>query len=306
MIQSHRLGRPRTVRAIGRLRRSWLPYVLVAPLVIVVGGLVFYPTVATSVEAFFYSDPLRSGSGFAGLSNFRTAFSDPLTRTSLVNTALYGFVGITGSTLLGIVFAFALRNNFRFRGLLLAIVVLPWALPPVAEAVIWSWIFDPTFGVLNSLLKSAHIIGAYQVWVGVDRITSVILIELVQIWQLAPLSTLIILASLQTIPQELYEAAQLDGARGWSCFRRVTLPLIRPGIAIAAVQALVLSLNVFDQVYVLNFNAPTAISATLTIYADAFRNLNFGEGYALSLLLTLATVVLSLGVLGLVYRRVEY
>ena len=227
MIQLGR-RRPGTAGAKSRLRRSWLPYALVAPLVIVVGGLVFYPTVATSVEAFFYSDPLLSGSGFAGLSNFRTAFSDPLTQTSLVNTALYGIVGVAGSTLLGISFAFAMRNNFRLRGLLLAIVVLPWALPPVAEAVIWSWIFDPTFGVLNSLLKSAHIIGAYHVWVGLDRLTSVILIELVQIWQLTPLSTLIILASLQTIPKELYEAAELDGAGGWSSFHRVTLPLERP------------------------------------------------------------------------------
>jgi len=273
---------------------------------ILVGGLVFYPTVATSVEAFFYSDPLLAGTGFAGLSNFRLAFSDPLTQASLVNTLLYGLVGVGASTVLGIAFAFALRNSFRFRGLILAIVVLPWALPPVAEAVIWSWILDPTFGVLNSALRSAHIVGTYHVWVGLDRVASVILIELVQVWQLTPLSALIILASLQTIPHELYEAAELDGAGGWSSFHRVTLPLIRPGVAIAAVQALVLSLNIFDQVYVLNYNAPTASSATLAIYADAFRNLNFGEGYALSLVLTVATVVLALGVLGLVYRHVEY
>jgi multiple sugar transport system permease protein len=287
-------------------RTNWLPYALIAPLVLLVGGLAVAPTVVTAVEAFYHSDPLLPAKGFAGLGNFRTLLTDPVTRISVINTCMYVGVGVVGSTALGIAFAFALRRGFRFRGVVLALLVLPWALPPVAEAVIWSWILDPTFGVLNSFLKATHIIGGYQVWVGLHRVVSVVLVEVVQVWQLAPLSALIILASLQTIPMELYEAAQLDGAGGWNSFRRVTLPLIRPGIAVAAVQALVLSLNVFDQVYVLNYNATTASSVTLQIYTDAFQRLNFGEAYALSLLTTAATVILALGVLGIVYRHVEY
>jgi multiple sugar transport system permease protein len=283
-----------------------VPYALIAPLVILVGGLAVAPTVVTAVGAFYHSDPLLPGTGFAGFANFRTLMADPLTTVSVVNTCIYVLVGVVGSTALGIAFAFALRKQFRYRGVVLALVVLPWALPPVAEAVIWSWIFDPTFGVLNSLLQTLHIIGGYQVWIGLHRVLSVVLIEIVQVWQLTPLSALIILASLQTIPSELYEASQLDGASAWSSFRTVTLPLIRPGVAVAAVQALVLSANVFDQVYVLNYNATTASSVGLEIYTDAFQKLNFGEAYALSLLTTIATVILALGVLGIVYRRVEY
>jgi multiple sugar transport system permease protein len=132
------------------------------------------------------------------------------------------------------------------------------------------------------------------------------LIEIVQVWQIAPLSALLILASLQNIPGDLYEAARLDGCSPWAAFRRVTLPLVRPGIAVAMVQAVIATLNVFDQPFVLNGAANTASSVMVQTYFISFQNLDFGEGYALSLLITLVTLVFSFGVVKLVYRRVEF
>jgi len=131
------------------------------------------------------------------------------------------------------------------------------------------------------------------------------LIELVQVWQITPLSALLVLASLQNIPGELYEAARLDGCSPWKAFRRVTLPLARPGIG-AMVQALIATLNVFDQPYVLNGAASTSSSAMVQTYFISFQNLDFGEGYALSLLITLVTLVMSFCVVKLVYRAVEF
>jgi multiple sugar transport system permease protein len=128
----------------------------------------------------------------------------------------------------------------------------------------------------------------------------------VQVWQITPLSALLVLAALQNIPGDLYEAARLDGCSGWQTFWRVTLPLARPGIAVAMVQAVIATLNVFDQPYVLNGAAPTGSSVMAETYFVSFQNLNFGEGYALSLLVTIATLVLSLGVVKLVYRAVEF
>ena len=188
----------------------------------------------------------------------------------------------------------------------IALVVLPWALPAVVEAVIWGWIYDPTFGVLNSVLKSLGLINSYHVWIGIGRIVSIVLIELVQVWQITPLAALLILAALQSIPQELYEAARVDGAGRWAMFKRITLPLVRPGLAVAMVESLILSLNVFDQVYVLNGFAPGGASIMLQTYQISFNNLNFGQGYALSLLATFATMLLSLLILAVVYRRVEF
>lgn len=286
-------------------RRRMLPYILVSPLVVFIGALSFVPTADTTVEAFFRVMPLNPPAQFTGFGNFRALFANPVILTSWVNTAVYTALGVVASVVLGTFIAVALRRRFRFRGVVLALVVLPWALPAVVEAVVWSWIYNPTFGVMNSALHSVHAIGKYHTWLGLDRWITVVLIELVQVWQITPLSALIILAALSAIPPNLYEAARVDGAGAMQSFRRISLPLIRPALAVAAVQALVLSLNIFDQVYILNGIAPLGSSVMLQTYVTTFSNLNFGGGYALSLLVTLATAVLSMALLGLLYRRTE-
>ncbi len=286
-------------------RRGLLPYVLISPLVVFIGALSFVPTADTAVEAFFRVMPLDPPTRFTGLGNFRALFANAAVRTSWVNTAAYVTVGVVLSVVLGTAIAVALKRRFRFRGIFLAIVVLPWALPGVVEAVIWTWIYNPTFGVMNSALHSVHAIGSYHVWLGLDRLVTIVLIEIVQVWQITPLSTLIILAALQSVPTELYEAARVDGASAFRSFQRISLPLIRPAVAVAAVEALVLSLNIFDQVYILNGIAPLGSSVMLQTYVTTFTDLNFGGGYALSLLVTVATALLSMGALALFYRRTE-
>jgi multiple sugar transport system permease protein len=289
----------------GSFRGKLLPYILISPLVVFIGALSFVPTADTTVEAFFRVMPLNPPARFAGFGNFRALFGDSAITTAWVNTAAYTAIGVVGSVVLGTLIAVALRRRFRFRGVVLALVILPWALPAVVEAVVWSWIYNPTFGVMNSALRSAGAIGKYHTWLGLDRWVTVALIELVQVWQITPLSALIILAALQAIPPNLYEAARVDGAGALQAFRRISLPLIRPAVAVAAVEALVLSLNIFDQVYILNGIAPLGSSVMLQTYVTTFENLNFGGGYALSLLVTLATAVASMGMLGLLYRRTQ-
>ena len=286
-------------------RRRMLPYILISPLVVFIGALSFVPTADTTVEAFFRVMPLDPPTRFTGLGNFRELFTNSVILTSWVNTAVYVAIGVVLSVVLGTAIAVALRNRFRFRGVVLAIVILPWALPAVVEAVIWNWIYNPTFGVLNSALHTAHLIGGYHVWLGLERWLTIFLIEIVQVWQITPLSVVIILAALQSIQPDLYEAARVDGAGTVEMFRRISLPLIRPALAVATVEALVLSLNIFDQVYILNGIAPLGSSIMLQTYVTTFSDLNFGGGYALSLLVTVATAVLSLGALALLYRRAE-
>ncbi len=288
-----------------RLRRQLLPYILVSPLLVFIVALSFVPAVDTTVEAFFRIMPLDPPTTFTGVGNFRALFDNPAIVTSWVNTAVYVAIGVVASVVLGTAIAVALRRRFRFRGIMLALVVLPWALPSVVEAVIWNWIYNPTFGVLDSFLRSLHAIGGYHVWLGLDRWLTIALIEVVQVWQITPLSALIIMAALQSIPPDLYEAARVDGAGALSSFRRISLPLIRPAVAVAAVEALVLSLNIFDQVYILNGIAPLGSSVMLQTYVTTFEDLNFGGGYALSLLVTAATALLSMAMLALLYRRTE-
>ena len=288
-----------------RHRGRLLPYILLSPLVVFIGALSFVPTADTAVEAFFRVMPLDPPNRFVGLGNFRALFANSAVTTSWINTAAYVVVGVVLSVASGTAIAVALKRRFRFRGVILALVILPWALPAVVEAVVWSWIYDPTFGVANSALHSAHLIGGYHVWLGLNRWLTIALIEVVQVWQITPLSALVILAALQAVPLDLYEAARVDGAGPVQAFWRISLPMIRPALAVCTVEALVLSLNIFDQVYILNGIAPLGSSVMLQTYITTFENLNFGGGYALSLLMTLATALLSVAALALLYRRPE-
>ncbi|NMO54556.1 sugar ABC transporter permease [Actinoplanes sp. TBRC 11911] len=294
--------------AVRRRRRRFdaLPYALVTPLALFIVALALIPAGVTIVQSFYRVQELNPPTVFAGLENFRRLFGDSTIRASMENTGLYVVIGVILSTVLGIVMAVTLQRRFRGRSLLIAVLILPWALPGVVEGIVWTGIWDSNTGLLNSVLNSLHLISDYHVFLGQNRLLTIFAIELVQIWQMTPLSTLLILASLQNIPDELYEAAYLDGSSTWAAFRRITLPLARPGIAIAMVQALIATLNVFDQPYVLNGAAQAGASLTEQTYYVSFQNLDFGEGYALSLLITVATLVIALGVVKLVYRPVEY
>ncbi len=293
----------------GRRRRRFpdlLPYALVAPLAVFIVGLALLPAGLALVQSFYRVQELNPPVRFAGLDNFRRLFSDDAVRASMGNTVLYVVIGVVLSTVLGIAMAVTLRHPFRGRPVLIAIMVLPWALPGVVEGIVWTGIWDANSGLLNSVLSSLHLINDYQVFLGNNRVLTIFAIELVQVWQITPLSALLILAALQNIPGDLDEAAQLDGCSPWAAFRRITLPLIRPGVTIAMVQALIQTLNVFDQPYVLNGSASTGTSVTMQTYFISFQNLDFGEGYALSLLLTVTTLVIALGIVRLVYRPVEF
>jgi multiple sugar transport system permease protein len=289
-------------RSRGRL--DLLPYLLVAPVAIFIIGLALVPAAFTIIESFFTVDELDPPVRFSGLHNFVELLHNPAVVGSIGNTAFYVLVGVGLSTVFGIAMAVTLQHPFRGRSLVIAVLILPWALPGVVEGILWSGIFDPNAGLVSSILSSLHL-GGGTVLLGQNRLLTISLIELVQVWQITPLSTLLVLAALQLIPGELYEAARIDGAGAWRTFLSLTLPLARPGIAVAMVQAVVATLNVFDQPYVLNGAASTGASLTMQTYFISFQNLNFGQGYALSLLITVVTLVISLGVVRFVYRRVE-
>lgn len=283
-----------------------LPYLLIAPLMIFIIGLAIIPAVYTIVESFYKVQPLNPPNAFYGFNNFKNIFANPDIRSSLTNTILYVVIGTTLSTILGIFMAITLQRKFPLRSLLIAILILPWALPGVVEGILWTGIFDANSGVLNSVLTSVHAITQYQVFLGQNHLMTIFAIELVQVWQITPLSALLILAALQNIPEEIYEAATVDGSTGRKAFWFITLPLVRPGIAIALVQAIIVTLNIFDQPYILNGSASTGASLNMQTYFISFQNLDFGAGYAISLLVTLITIGISLGFVKLVYRRIEY
>lgn len=304
-----RLGRPKQAGRPpeGRERAAkGLPYLLVTPLALFIIGLALVPAAFTIIESFYRVNPLDPPVRFDGIGNFRRLLANNVVLTSIGNTAIYVVIGVVLSTVLGIFFAVVLRKPFRGRGLLIAVLILPWALPGVVEGILWTGIFDPNTGLLNGVLSSVHLASHGSVLLGDNRWLTIFLIELVQVWQITPLSALLVLASMQLMPEELFQAAAIDGCGAWKSFWRITLPLARPGVAVAIVQALIATLNVFDQPYVLNGAATTGSSITEQTYFISFQDLDFGGGYALSLLITVATMVVSLIVVRAVYRRVDY
>ncbi|EXG82974.1 carbohydrate ABC transporter permease [Cryptosporangium arvum] len=292
-------GRPRPKR-----RFDVLPYLLVSPVTLFIIALALVPAAFTIIQAFFRVDALDPPTRFDGFGNFTRLFKNDAIVGSIGNTGLYVVIGVTLSTLLGIGMAVLLQRAFRGRSIVIAVLILPWALPGVVEGILWTGIFDPNSGLIASVMRT---FGADEgaVLLGQNKFLTIVLIELVQVWQITPLSALLILASLQLIPDELYEAAVIDGASTWRSFWHLTLPMARPGIAVSMVQAVIATLNVFDQPFVLNGAATTGASVTMQTYYVSFQNLDFGQGYALSLLITITTLVISLGVVRAVYRRVE-
>jgi multiple sugar transport system permease protein len=293
------------VAPVRRSRFDLLPYLLIAPVMIFIACLALVPAVFTVVQSFYKVDALDPPTRFDGLGNFTRLANDHAVLGSIANTGLYVVIGVTLSTLIGIGAAVVLQKPFPGRSMVIAVLILPWALPGVVEGILWTGIFDPNAGLINSVLSALHLSDGNAVLLGQNRLLTIALIELVQVWQIAPLSVLLILAVLQLIPDELYEAAQIDGCTPWSAFLRITLPLARPGIAVTMVQAVIATLNVFDQPYVLNGAADTGASVTMQTYFISFQDLDFGKGYALSLMITIVTLVISLVVIRTVYRRVE-
>ena len=264
-------------RAGPRRRFDLLPYALVTPLTLFIVALALVPAGVTIVQSFFRVDELDPPTRFTGLDNFRQLFADGAVRSSLVNTGLYVVIGVLLSTVLGIVMAVTLQRPFRGRSILIAVLILPWALPGVVEGLVWTGIWDANIGLLNSVLTSTHLISHYQVFLGQHRFLTILAIELVQVWQMTPLSTLLILASLQNIPGELYEAAELDGAGIWRRIRTVTIPQIRLIISLMLLLQIVATMQVYVEPVILAGGAGSEDSATGLVYLIYQHAFNFND-----------------------------
>lgn len=271
----------------------WLGLWLTLPVLLLMVALVFYPLLVTLWDSLHRVDPLRPGQPFVGLENYRALLGDSDVRAAWANTLWYVVLAVVLETLGGVAVALLLNGVRRGRNWLLAAVILPWALPPVVNAVIWKWIYNPSFGVLNSVLLRLSVISEPHVWFN-NRDTALSLITLVHVWRMLPLTAVIVLAALQSIPGELYEAAGIDGASVWRTFRSITLPLLAGALTIALTQSTIFAFNLFDEAFVLTGSSLDTRPLLTQVYISAFQNLNFSSGMALSVLLMIASLLVSL------------
>ena len=298
-IAANSVGRK---RGAGSNADAVLGMLLVAPIVLTMAGLVFFPLADTMWDSLHRINPMQAGTPFVGLANYTNMLSDADLGQAWINTLIYVVIAVVVETVFGIAAA-ALINQVKFgRQWLLAAVILPWALPGVVNAVIWMWIYQPGAGLLNGILSAFGLPFDNHVWFN-ERTSAMIAVSVVHIWRMMPLTIVIVLAAMQSIPDHLYEAARIDGAGRVRMFGAITLPLIRGAIAIAMTNSTVAAFNLFDEAWVLTGPSLDTRPILVQIYLETFQNLHFSYGMALSLVVTVASLAVSLVYVVRVYHN---
>jgi multiple sugar transport system permease protein len=266
---------------------------LIVPLLVVLVSVIGWPLLNTIWLGFTDASLGGSAGQFVGLDNYIHAFQAPGFRLALGVTALFTMLTVSLEMIIGLGVGLLLDMDLKGRKLLRAMLIIPWALPTVVNAMAWRVIYNPDFGALNALLTQLGIISEYRSWLG-SLSTALIAIGVADIWKTFSLVALITLAGLQAVPRELREAAEIDGAGPFSRFRSVTLPVILPPLTIAAVLRTIEAVKVFDIIWVMTRGGPldSTKSLSILVYQKAFSFRHAGYGASLAMLSVALTVVL--------------
>jgi ABC-type sugar transport system permease subunit len=230
---------------------------------------------------------------FIGLRNFIEVIDSYYFTNSLTNTAVYTVAAVLGVILFGLAVAMLLNSKVALSNFLKIIILLPWAIPSVVAGLMWKWMLNSDFGLLNGTLYGLGLINDYIPFLA-DPLLAKVSLVIAHVWKEGPLAAIFFLAGLQLIPNELYEAARIDGGGGFRLFRHVTLPLLRPIILIVLVYETMTAILVFDLIYVLTGGGPGDATAMISwfAYSEIFKSLNLGHGIALAIIIALITLVL--------------
>ncbi|MET3816977.1 multiple sugar transport system permease protein [Pantoea sp. AN62] len=284
-------------------RQAW---VLLAPMLLVMLLLTAWPLLRTIWLSFTDAALIGSGEtpGWIGLENYVYALSDPDFRASIGRTLYFTLVSVTFEGVIGVLVALLLNQKFAGRNILRVLVILPWALPTIVNAMMWRLNFNPDYGSINALLSQLGIIDGYRSWLGSpDAALNAVMFA--DIWKNYPLVTLLVLAALQSIPEDLFEAARLDGASAWRRFRAITFPAIVAPLGVALVLRTIDAFKIFDIIYVMTRGGPVDSTKTLSffVYQESFSYLRAGSGAAYAMLMTLMCALLITLYLLMLWRQ---
>lgn len=274
-----------------------LPYLMLAPAVVVLALLSIYPLV------YAITVSLQTTSGEWTLANFARLVDDRFFRVSLLQTLIYATGALVGEFTIGLSLALLLDSQIRARNFFRVLLLIPMMLPPVVVAVIWRLIFNPNFGLINGTLSGWGVDTSKLTWLASPSL-ALLSVILVDIWQWTPFMFLILLAGLQAIPREPYEAAMVDGATWWQTFVHITLPLLKPAILVALLLRTMDLLRIFDQIFILTQGGPGFATETISLYVykTAFRFFDFGYAAAMSFVLLALVNLISIGYVRLLRK----
>jgi len=290
------------VAARERIRRitgsiTFGAYWMIAPAVLLVVAFTFYPYIYALWSSIRVVSPLLPPA-FAGLKNYKAVIKSIYFLRAVRNTLIFTAASVPITVLLGLLTASLLNRRFFGDVALKALVLLPWAIPISISGVVWRGFFNGGWGALNALLYMAGIIPKYIGWLTTPSLATLVVIT-VQIWTQFPFATVLILAAMQAIPEELYEAAAIDGAGLLQRFSYVTLPAIRAMLAIVVIFETLMGLTTFDLTYALTGGGPGTATVLISYFtwAESFKMLNFGNGSALAVILAMVSLIMILAIL---------
>ena len=244
------------------------------------------------------------GQKFVGWENYLDLLTDPVARHALATTLIFVAVTVPLEVLLGLAVALVINEPFRGRGLLRAVVLVPWAIPSTVASQMWRFIFNDRYGLFNYFLFGDRT----ELYLAplADPQLAIAAIMVADVWKTTPFAALIILAGLQAVPDELYEAASVDGAGGWQKFRRITLPMVKPAILLAFLFRTIDALRVFDLVFVMTQGGPADSTNVLQFYGykKSFAEGMIGAGSAVSVLVFFLSLLFSLLYIRILGARV--
>ena len=283
-----------------RMKKGAEPYAFIFPVLLLLLLAFGYPLINSGVMAFQnYKLTAPNAIRFNGLENFQKLFADSDIWLIIKNSLVYVIASVSGQFILGMILALALRRKFRGRGAYQAVVFLPWAFSAFVIGLIFRWSFNGEYGVINDLLIKLGSVGDKIAWLGTPGL-SLLVVIFAMIWMGVPFFAIMILAALQSIPEEVYEAADMDGCGAIRRYFAITLPYIKPTIIMTLLLRTIWIFNSFDLIVVVTGGGPANYSQTLPsyMYTKAFSSYDFGLASALGLLL-----IVVLGIYSVVFLR---
>ena len=285
--------------------RTIYAWIFLAPTLIVVAFVALYPLAQTIYLSFTNT---RFGSAeparFIGLQNYADLAVDGFFRDAVVVTVLFTVITVLVELVLGLIIALVVNSRFRGRSAIRAAMLIPWAIPTVISAQMWKWMYNDIYGVFNDILVNRLHLLPSNVAFTAEKATSFPAIVLVDVWKTTPFMALLLLAGLQLIPSDLYEAARVDGATRMQMFTRITLPLLRPSLLVALIFRTLDSLRVFDVFYVMFGSRPDM--QTMATYAQqnlvAISDVGYGSAISVAIFLVIAVFI---ALYMVVFRREE-
>lgn len=265
------------------------------PALVIIAALALYPVVHSFVLSLFKLDLRQNIFNFVWFGNYRNLLSDARTGMAFYHTFLFTIASVALELILGMSLALLLHQRLRIRAAARAFSLVPWAIPTVVSALLWRWIFNDRFGLINEILFRFGLIESPVAMLSSSGLSRMAVI-IAEVWKTTPFMALLLLAGLEMIHQDLYESSKVDGASAFQRFIYITLPLLRPVILVSLLFRTMDALRIFDTVYVLTGGGPGNSTETLSLYTYKmmFSHLQLGAGSALAVITFLTVTLVSL------------